>query len=187
MSGEEYYQRNDLLWRESSSDDFESEDENIQVRSRAPRNFRLRFNNFQRWNDEEFKMRFRLSKETVAMLEERFGEVIAPKTKRNHAISAMDQILLVLRFCATGCMLQTIGDFCGIHKSTAGQIVKKVINTLASLSQEYIFMPRDQQEIWLTQEGFHKIARFPQVIGAIDCTHEEIMQKILETAKVTFH
>lgn len=87
----------------------------------------------------------------------------------------MQQILLVLRFCATGCMLQTVGDFAGIHKSTASQIIKKVIYIIASLAPEYISMPNTQQKIDEVKRKFYTIARFPRVIGAIDCTHVKII------------
>lgn len=87
----------------------------------------------------------------------------------------MQQILLVLRFCATGCMLQTIGDFAGIHKTTASQIVKKVLSAISLLAPDYIKMPMSQQEVEKTKRNFYDIAKFPRVIGAIDCTHIKII------------
>ncbi|CAH2009341.1 unnamed protein product [Acanthoscelides obtectus] len=87
----------------------------------------------------------------------------------------MQQILLVLRFCATGCTLQAVGDFTGIHKSTACRIVKSVISIFASLAAEYIHMPNTQEEIAEVKRKFHTIAKFPRVTGAIDCTHVKII------------
>nr|CAH7750027.1 unnamed protein product [Callosobruchus chinensis] len=66
---------------------------------------------------------------------------------KNHAVSAMQQILLVLRFCATGCMLQTAAYFAWVHKATTCQIIKKVIHAIASLAPEYINMPKTQQQV----------------------------------------
>ncbi|CAH2000701.1 unnamed protein product [Acanthoscelides obtectus] len=109
------------------------------------------------------------------MLEQRFHNVLTPKTERNYAVTAMQQILLVLRFCATGCMLQTVGDFTGIHKTTACRIVKRVIGIFASLAPEYIHMPNTQEEIDEVKRKFYTIAKFPRVIGAIDCTHVKII------------
>ncbi|CAH1981915.1 unnamed protein product [Acanthoscelides obtectus] len=163
-----------LLWQTSSEDSSDSENENRVKSPRAPRNFRRRVDHFTRWNDEEFRVRFRLSKETVTMLEQRL-HVLTPKTERNYAVTAMQQILLVLRFCATGCMLQTVGDFTGIHKTTACRIVKRVIGIFASLAAEYIHMPNTQEEIDEVKTKFYTIAKFPRVIGAIDCTHVKII------------
>lgn len=72
--------RNRLLWEDSESDNSSSsDDENRPIR--APRHFRMRLNHFTRWSDEEFRVRFRLTKETVRVLEQEFQD-IAPKTAR---------------------------------------------------------------------------------------------------------
>lgn len=44
---------------------------------RAPRNFRPRQNQFLKWNDKEFRERFRLSKETVSFLIEEISDEIS--------------------------------------------------------------------------------------------------------------
>nr|CAH7747074.1 unnamed protein product [Callosobruchus chinensis] len=72
-------------------------------------------------------------------------------------------------------MLQTAADFAGIHKSTTCQIIKKVIHAIASLAPEYIKMPNTQQQVDQGRRRFHRIARFPRVIGSIDCTHIRII------------
>lgn len=71
-------------------------------------------------------------------------------------------------------MIITTGDFCGIHKSTASRIIAKVTRAIASLSARYIKMPSSAEEITEDKMKFYEIARFPKVIGAIDCTHVRI-------------
>lgn len=44
----------------------------------------------------------------------------------------MDQLLLVLRFYATGRALTTAGDFCGVHEVTAGTVVNRASAALAA-------------------------------------------------------
>ncbi|CAH2001762.1 unnamed protein product [Acanthoscelides obtectus] len=171
MSSSSSSENEQLLWRDSSDSESSSdtsEDElagRLQNRIfRTARNFRARVDHFTRWNEDEFRLRFRLSKNTVIMLEERIRDNIAPNTERNHALTSMQQLLLVLRLCATASMLQTIGDFGGIHKSTASQVVKKVIHSIVTLAPEYIKMPRTQQEMQSIENKFYNIARFPWVI-----------------------
>lgn len=55
---------------------------------------------------------------------------------RNNAISPMTQLLLTLRFFATGSFLITAGDFGGVSIAAAGQIVKRVSYALASISDK---------------------------------------------------
>lgn len=83
----------------------------------------------------------------------------------------MHRLLLTLRFYATRSFQITIGDFAGIHKSTACRIIKKVTLALASECYHYISFPENTEKI---RQGFYNIAKFPRVIGAIDCTHIKI-------------
>lgn len=86
----------------------------------------------------------------------------------------MNQLLLALRLFATGNMLVTAGDFGGVHKSTVCRVIKNVSNAIANLAAEYVHMPRDAETIRRKQLDFYNIARFPKIIGALDCTHIKI-------------
>nr|CAH7767337.1 unnamed protein product [Callosobruchus chinensis] len=83
-------------------------------------------------------------------------------------------VLLTLRFFAIGSMLQAVGDFFGIDKSTASRTVYKVACAIASLSSRYITMPERNEELRYAQQKFFSISRFPKCIGALDCTHIKI-------------
>lgn len=71
-------------------------------------------------------------------------------------------------------MLVVCGDFLGIHKSTASRIVKQVSHHIAMLCPQFIDFPRTEQNIKTVKQDFYNIAKFPMVIGAIDCTHVKI-------------
>lgn len=68
-------------------------------------------------------------------------------------------------------MYIVMGDFAGIHKTTAGRIITRVTNALITLRPNYIYLPRNAQELQNTQTGFRHIARFIRVVGAVDGTH----------------
>lgn len=89
---------------------------------------------------------------------------------RNDALTAAEKLLLTLRFFATGSFFITCGDFSGIHKSTACKAIQVVSEAIASLRPQYIQMPNPEQ----AKRQFYQIARFPKVIGAVDCTHVKI-------------
>jgi hypothetical protein len=65
----------------------------------------------------------------------------------------------------------TVGDFGGIDKSTVSRTIKQVSIAIALLRNEFIHMPKSRNEIISMFEGFYKIAKFPNVVGTIDCTH----------------
>ncbi|KAB0790733.1 hypothetical protein PPYR_15682 [Photinus pyralis] len=161
----------------SSSSSTDSDEElllELNRRVRRERTFRERPDNFTKWSDQEFTMRFRLQKESVLFLLELIEGQLATISNRNKAITPMNQLLLTLRLYATGNMLIAVGDFSGVHKSTACRIVKKVTAAICTLSENYIRMPNTEEEIRNHQLAFYNIARFPRTIGAIDCTHVRI-------------
>ncbi|CAI6352816.1 unnamed protein product [Macrosiphum euphorbiae] len=71
-------------------------------------------------------------------------------------------------------MLVVCGDFIGIHKSTASRIVKLVSCVIATLRPQFIHFPRNENDIKKTKQDFYNIAKFPMVIGAMDCTNVKI-------------
>lgn len=93
---------------------------------------------------------------------------------RNEYLPARNQLLLALRFYATGSFLSVSGDFTGVAKSTASKTVRNVSLALANLQRRYIKMPETLEEIRETRQQFFNIASFPRCIGAIDCSHIRI-------------
>ena len=87
----------------------------------------------------------------------------------------MLQLLLTLRFYATGSFLVVAGDTIHVSKATACRMVKKVSRALASLSPRFINMPQTAVEIENAKIKFYAKASLPKCIGAIDCTHIKIL------------
>lgn len=76
------------------------------------------------------------------------------------------------------------GDFGGFSKCTAHRIVHRVSASIAQLSGHHINFPSTENLISGTQLEFYNIARFPKVIGAMDCTHVKIKSPGGETAEL---
>ncbi|XP_022827460.1 putative nuclease HARBI1 [Spodoptera litura] len=70
----------------------------------------------------------------------------------------------------------TAADLCGFSTSTAHRIVHRVSAAIASLRPRHIYFPELPDEIRKTQIEFSKRAKFPYVIGAIDCTHVKFIK-----------
>lgn len=81
-------------------------------------------------------------------------------------------MLATLRFYATGSFFIVMGDFIGISESSMSKVVKQTSIAIAQLKSKFIHFPSNRRE---TIEDFHSIAGFPNVIGAIDCTHVKII------------
>ncbi|KAF0732995.1 Uncharacterized protein FWK35_00027709 [Aphis craccivora] len=93
---------------------------------------------------------------------------------RNRAVIPEHKVLLALRYYATGSMLVVCGNFIGVHKSTASRRVKLVSHVIATLRLQFIKFPDIENNIKKLKQDFYNIAKFPMVIGAMDCTHIKI-------------
>ncbi|KAB0804445.1 hypothetical protein PPYR_01415 [Photinus pyralis] len=143
------------------------DEENFVDLVEAPRNirtFRVRPNHMEMWNNQEFINRFRISKGSVEILLQEIGQHLEHPTNQNHAVQPLHQFLITLRFYAT---------FGGIDKSTTSRIIMKVSSVISGIARQYIKMPSNEN-FRRVANGFHNLARFPNVVGAIDCTHIRI-------------
>ncbi|KAG5895192.1 hypothetical protein JTB14_037790 [Gonioctena quinquepunctata] len=55
-----------------------------------------------------------------------------------------ENVLITLRYLATGSTLQAVGDFTGIDKSTASSIIDKVVTTIARLRPQFVEMAKSE-------------------------------------------
>ena len=83
-------------------------------------------------------------------------------------MSPLLQLLTALRYYATGTHLDVIADFMGMHSTTAIRIIPRVSAAIARLYPRFISLPVTNEGQASIKEGFYEIARFPNVIGAID-------------------
>ncbi|BES91137.1 transposon protein [Nesidiocoris tenuis] len=161
----------------SSSSSSDSEDElflEFVNYERRPYVVKPRVDHFSDLDDVEFFTRFRLRKETVLFILMRVETEITPGRENANTIPPMARLLLTLRFYALGSMLITVGDFVGVSKPAACEIVRVVSSAIASMAQEYIKMPSTPQELTAAQTKFYQRCGLPRVVGALDCTHVKI-------------
>jgi len=137
-----------------------SEDEEIEnVMYRRPKVIRRRPLYFEEYDDIDFHARFRLSKESVTAVLAEIEQEISHKTEQNNVISPMKQLLLTLRFYATGSHLLSAGDYSGVSKTSSHRIIHRVTAAIARLRPRYIKLPMLAEEIKREQMKFFDIAR----------------------------
>ena len=66
-------------------------------------------------------------------------------------------------------------DFIDVAQPTVSRVLSDFIETMAKLVPDFIFMPRNNNEISNIKRDFYKIAGFPGVIGCIDGSHIQII------------
>ncbi|XP_066601221.1 putative nuclease HARBI1 [Prorops nasuta] len=150
------YQENDIL-----HEVLENDERLCQNNHRRPRVIRERINWFDVYDEVDFKKRFRLTMEQTSF-------------KKIMGIPPIIQLLVTLRFIATGSFLIVVADFCGISESSAHGIIHKVILAIAELSAEFIKFPSEPEDVLRVKAENFNLGGFINVIGAIDGFHVRI-------------
>ncbi|CAC5361720.1 HARBI1 [Mytilus coruscus] len=75
------------------------------------------------YTDTELRARYRFGREGILFLSNLVRDKLTRQTNRNLALSVEQQIMVTLRFLASGSFLQVIGDTLGLDKSTVSRVV----------------------------------------------------------------
>ncbi|XP_061170415.1 putative nuclease HARBI1 [Saccostrea echinata] len=139
---------------------------------RKQRVFRLH-TNIDGWSDEELRRRYRFGQHGINFIGDVIRNDLERATKRNSALSVQNQVMITLRYLASGSFLQVVGDTLGFDKSTVSRTVKRVTEALVARADTFIKWP-DATAKSTIKTGFYRMAGFPNVIGCIDGTHVRI-------------
>uniref|UniRef100_A0A8C5DLQ8 DDE Tnp4 domain-containing protein n=1 Tax=Gouania willdenowi TaxID=441366 RepID=A0A8C5DLQ8_GOUWI len=109
----------------------------------------------EQYTNEELYARFRFGNADIKYIADLVRPELQRRTRRSHSMSVEEQVLIAL---------------IGVDKSTVSKVVKAVSVTLASLVNQFVCFPRDDQ-ISQTNRKFLLLGNMPNTIGVIDCTH----------------
>lgn len=137
---------------------------------RRPRIFRDRRNPLDFLDDQDLISLYRLSRDAILEVCGILDRHLQRPTQRSHSLPVFLQVLVALKFYASGSFLQTIGHLHRISKASVSRCIKNVSLALSLHCQDYIKFP-EGQDVYTTMQGFSDTGDFPNVIGAVDGTH----------------
>ena len=129
--------------------------------------------NYEMFDEEQFQIRYRLTKDGFREILNIIAPAISGHNERGNPIPGDIQLLLTLRYYATGTFQQACGDLCDISQPSASRVMKRVSEAIARIKYNYIQFPAADllQQIKI---DFWRICAFPNVVGTIDFTHIKI-------------
>ncbi|XP_039619162.1 putative nuclease HARBI1 [Polypterus senegalus] len=125
-------------------------------------------------SDEWLISHFRLPRAILLDLCQQFSQLLERLTKRTSAVPVHTQVLSTIGFLATGTFQREIGDRSGISQPTVSRIMPHVLHEIISITSQYITFPNTAAERTKIMTDFYNIAGFLSVIGAVDCTHDDL-------------
>lgn len=115
--------------------------------------------------DAQFKERYRMSKSTFNLV---FSMLEIQAKRRGNFFDDRFELLILLRYLATGSFLLVAGELLSISKSAAHIAVHRTMKKICALAPQII---KFREPLNAIKTHFESKFGFPGVIGAIDCTH----------------
>lgn len=106
-------------------------------RPRRPKQFKPPIN-IENFTDQELRNQFRSGRQGIGYITNLIADELHRSTRRNHALPRLQQVLIALRFYASGSFLQVIGDTAGVDNSTVSRVVTNVSNALIAKQSELL-------------------------------------------------
>ena len=120
------------------------------------------------YRDFELRRKYKFGNDSINYFTELFREHLERPTQRSHALTVRTQILITLRFLATGAHYDLICENFGVHRSTVCKVIWDVIPLFLMMKDDLIFIPQEENDVQSIENGFQRMAGFPNVIGCVD-------------------
>ena len=112
------------------------------------------------FTDEELRARYLFRRESILFITNLVAGDISHNTQRNYALSPLHQVLIALRFYASGSFLQVIGDIFGVDKSTVFRVITAVSRALIVKQPRFIKWPSTNDECATIKNRFFAVMLF---------------------------
>ena len=83
---------------------------NYLANPRKERVYHREIDTFECYTERELRSRYRFGREGLEFIVDLQADEISPSTRRSHSLSAEEQVLITLRFLASGSFLEVIRD-----------------------------------------------------------------------------
>ena len=134
--------------------------------------FRDRSHPFDAWDDDKLFRKFRFRRQDIISITDDIeGDIdIAHRTG---SLSPLLQVLVTLRYYASGSFQDVCGELIGVDQSTVSRTVTRVTNAFLRQVPTHVKLP-EQRQADRTKAKFYETNGFPNVIGCIDGTQIRI-------------
>ena len=124
---------------------------------------------------DQVKARYRFYPETIYEICKIVRPAVVRKTKRSSALPVLWQVLLALRFFATGSYYLVLGDTMHVSKSSVCRCVYNIAKVLVDIRRKVIKFPNTQTRLQI-KRAFYALGGIPNVTGCVDGCLIEILR-----------
>lgn len=139
-------------------------------RNNIPPVIRDRRNPLDFMDDDGLIRKYRMDRNSIFEICDVLERDLARPTRRSGALPVSLQVIVALRYYATGSCQSVLADGHGISTMSVSRCVRDVSFCISQRMQDHIKYPFTERGQRIIKQGFYEIAEFPQVLGAVDGT-----------------
>ena len=135
-----------------------------------------RLDTYENLTNMEVVQRYRLDKNGIDRLNEEYVDRLSPRTLGQRNGSALEKILVTLRYFASGDFQINDGDIHKLSQPSVSRAVSQFTEMLANREtmSRHISFPINIYDVTRVKTDFQGIANFPNVFGVVDGTQVQI-------------
>ncbi|XP_051800748.1 putative nuclease HARBI1 [Acanthochromis polyacanthus] len=133
--------------------------------------------------DEEWRENFRMSRTSVvAFMEELRPHIEGQTTIMRTPIDPLKKVAMTLYYLSDEGRLRKTANAFGVSRQAVSVTVRQTCRAISiHLGPRYVKLPFMEQDATDLVEGFHHAHGIPQCLGAVDSTHIEIKQPLVNS------
>ncbi|KAK0136891.1 putative nuclease HARBI1 [Merluccius polli] len=136
-----------------------------QRRRYRPQHYAERPNLLEHYSNDELHARYRYGRDDIAFICNILRPHLERATLRSHALTVEEQVLIALRFYASGSFFEVIGDGLAVRKSAVGHVVHSVSSALTNLLGQFVKWPENEDDMARTKRRFFSLGGMPNTIS----------------------
>ncbi|KAK0153549.1 putative nuclease HARBI1 [Merluccius polli] len=122
-----------------------------------PRHYAECPNLLEHYSNDELYARYRFGRDDIAFICNILRPRLECATLRSHALTVEEQVLIALRFYASGSFFEVIGDGLAVRKSAVGHVVHSVSSALTDLLGQFVKWPENEDDMTRTKRTFFSL------------------------------
>ncbi|XP_063064940.1 putative nuclease HARBI1 [Engraulis encrasicolus] len=126
------------------------------------------------FTDTECLQRFRLDRAAILYLCQLLDDQLSSRSVHPHNLPVLVKVCAALSVLASGSFQRVAGDAIHISQASVCRCLNQFIEAMLLHTGRFIQFPTTAAERRAIKAGFYRVAGFPNVLGAIDCTHVSI-------------
>ena len=121
--------------------------------------------------DRELIKEFCMNQEEIEEICDLVKGEMQPAGHRLVDLTLKQKVLLCLKTLGSGSFQTTSKGFLEVTQPAVSKVMSQFVDAITAKASNYIYMPRNREEVAKVKNDFYMVAGFPGIVGCVDGFH----------------